>query len=582
MLLYELLIGVLPFDSETLRGGGVEHIRKVIRETDPKTPSTRLTKLGDEAKQVAEKRRTEIAALAKCLHRELEWIPLKAMRKERSERYRSASELADDIENYLKGDPLMAGPLTAGYRLKKFLRRHKAVVGAMAAVLVVSVIGAIVSVYFALGQANALAQNEAMVEFLNRDILDQLGQESFKPASMRKVFDAASEKLAGTFTDYPLLEAAVRFRFGKIYGWQLGVPDAALPNLERAVELNQRETGRRPSSPMNYLALAYMKAGKYQETEAMYRKMIESIETNHKQGTTKPSPFYYAIKSHLGNAWRLMGRYDEAEPYIHEAPLHPWWNDGHWREFLYEGRIAALLRDQGRYEEAGQLYEELLRNRRRSQDQEDSEIMKELGILYTLRGKLDKAAPLIEGALAGAQKEFGVEHWTTMDIKIALAVLRTKQGDHDEAEPLFNEALRNIQARLDDDHPSVLEAKSQLGVLYREQERCDEAEKLLQEVLQGQDEKLGSDHPATLQTTHELAVLYKGQDRYQEAEDLLLPALKGRRLKLGDTHPHTVESWKTLIELYEAWGKPEKAEEWHMSLKLGREEVKKSRNLETP
>ncbi|HCO96928.1 MAG TPA: serine/threonine protein kinase, partial [Phycisphaerales bacterium] len=63
VLLYELLIGVLPFDSETLRGGGVEHIRKVIRETDPKTPSTRLTRLGDEARIVAENRRTEIATL---------------------------------------------------------------------------------------------------------------------------------------------------------------------------------------------------------------------------------------------------------------------------------------------------------------------------------------------------------------------------------------------------------------------------------------------------------------------------------------------------------------------------------------
>ncbi len=84
--------------------------------------------------RVRTSRRTKVATLAKKLHKELEWIPLKAMRKERSERYRSASELADDIENYLKGTPLIAGPLSNVYRLKKFARRNRAMVGGTFAV----------------------------------------------------------------------------------------------------------------------------------------------------------------------------------------------------------------------------------------------------------------------------------------------------------------------------------------------------------------------------------------------------------------------------------------------------------------
>jgi len=128
VLLYVLLTGSLPFEAADLRRGGIEHIRQVIRETNPKTPSTRLTSLGKEAEKVAERRCTEVATLARRLHKELEWIPLKAMRKERSERYRSASELADDIENYLIGAPLIAGPPSTIYRLKKSVRRHKALV----------------------------------------------------------------------------------------------------------------------------------------------------------------------------------------------------------------------------------------------------------------------------------------------------------------------------------------------------------------------------------------------------------------------------------------------------------------------
>ncbi len=107
VLLYELVTGALPFDTSALREGGLDHLRQVIRDTDPKAPSMRLTKLGDEAEKVAERRRTEVITLAKRLRQELEWIPLKAMRKDRAERYRSASELADDIDSYLKGAPLL-------------------------------------------------------------------------------------------------------------------------------------------------------------------------------------------------------------------------------------------------------------------------------------------------------------------------------------------------------------------------------------------------------------------------------------------------------------------------------------------
>ncbi|MHC4582130.1 MAG: serine/threonine protein kinase, partial [Planctomycetota bacterium] len=89
VLLYELLTGATPFDAKRLREGGIDHIQQVIREEEPRTPSARLTSLGDKAKAVAERRRTQIITLTRRLHRELEWIPMKAMRKDRTRRYRS-------------------------------------------------------------------------------------------------------------------------------------------------------------------------------------------------------------------------------------------------------------------------------------------------------------------------------------------------------------------------------------------------------------------------------------------------------------------------------------------------------------
>jgi len=160
VLLYVLLIGVLPFESEILRKGGIEQARRTIRETDPRTPSNRLSSLGEEATKVAESRRTEIGTLSRRLHMELEWIPLKAMRKERSERYRSVAELADDVENYLNGNPLIAVPPRSVYRLRKFVHRNRALVTGIAAVLIVLLAGIVVSTIFAIGQARARDEAE--------------------------------------------------------------------------------------------------------------------------------------------------------------------------------------------------------------------------------------------------------------------------------------------------------------------------------------------------------------------------------------------------------------------------------------
>ncbi|MBN1506672.1 MAG: tetratricopeptide repeat protein [Sedimentisphaerales bacterium] len=569
VLLYVLLAGVLPFDSKELRESGIEHIRKVIRETDPKTPSTRLTRLRKDAKEVAVCRGTHVGALAKCLHRELEWIPLKAMRKERSERYRSAAELADDIENYLAHRPLVAGPPSRLYRAKKFVRRYQTSVVATAAVVLVAVVGAIVSVVFAIGQtkaldrqARALAENSAMAEFLRTSILEPFAAESLKPADIREIFDTAAAKLDTQFADYPLREASMRFAFGSTYMSQFGDYDTALVHLERALEIQKREPDGNPHVTMNWLGLTYMLMGRHQEAEEIFRGLLGSLEESYQQQGREPGDLYYAAKAHLGSVLRAVGRYDEAEPYMWEAVLHPWWPPGHWRERLYWGKIALLRIDQGRYVEARQIYADLLQAAQEAQAGSCWAIIAQLGRLDTLQGNLGEAQQQLEQALVGAQTELGEEHATTVHIKVSLGVLCTKRGLHPEAERLLNEASGNMRDRLDDDHPELLVTKRHLGVLRREQGRYPEAEEILNAVIEGQSVKLGPDHPACLESMHELAVLYLRQTRYSEAELLLLDAFRGRTTRLGPEHPHTVASLRELVRLYETWGRPEEAEKW--------------------
>jgi serine/threonine protein kinase len=140
VLLYELLSGTLPFEKKTLQQAAFDEIRRIIREEEPPRPATRLSSLGKDAENIASNRQTELAALTKRLDRELEWIPLMAMRKDRRYRYRSASDLADDINNYLTGNPLAAGPESASYRIRKFIRRNQTTIkGVLVATVVLAV-----------------------------------------------------------------------------------------------------------------------------------------------------------------------------------------------------------------------------------------------------------------------------------------------------------------------------------------------------------------------------------------------------------------------------------------------------------
>ena len=148
VLLYKLLTGTLPFESQTLRKGSLEHMRQVIREAEPKIPSVRVSSLDAEAStKLARYCQSDAAALRRKLHGDLDWITLKAMEKERKRRYQTAHALAEDIERHLKQEPILAGRPGPLYRLEKLVRRNKGISAATAIVAVVLVLGACVSTW---------------------------------------------------------------------------------------------------------------------------------------------------------------------------------------------------------------------------------------------------------------------------------------------------------------------------------------------------------------------------------------------------------------------------------------------------
>ena len=145
VILYELVSGVLPFDSSELRKKSYQEIQRTIREEAPPSLSVRLSVIAQkdtsQIKQIAKGHGESFDRLLRDLRRELEWIPLKAMRREPKNRYQTAAAMAEDIRRYLDGHALEAAPKSGAYRLRKYVRRHLVFVLASAAVLAALVTG---------------------------------------------------------------------------------------------------------------------------------------------------------------------------------------------------------------------------------------------------------------------------------------------------------------------------------------------------------------------------------------------------------------------------------------------------------
>ena len=139
VLLYELLTGSTPFAAETLLKGGYAEMQRIIRESDPLKPSTRIRTLGRTLPDVAKSRQASPELLRKLIKGDLDWIVMKTLEKDRSHRYETAHALAEDIERHLKHEPITAASPGTVYRLQKFLRRHRVQVVTWSASVVIVV-----------------------------------------------------------------------------------------------------------------------------------------------------------------------------------------------------------------------------------------------------------------------------------------------------------------------------------------------------------------------------------------------------------------------------------------------------------
>jgi hypothetical protein len=247
VLLYRLIAGVLPIPSERLRGVGPIEVHRILSTGESPPPIERLSTLGAEAEDIAVRRGTTLPWLRRVLMGELRWVVAKALARDREERYGSASELAADVERYLRGEPLQAGPPSAVYRARKLVRRYRVAIAAASAV-VLSLAGGLIATSLALRDANRArveAERQAAIagavnRFLNEDILGAGGPQ--RPAdrelSIDEILDRAANKLEQGFEGPDEVKAALHQSLANAYA-RLGRSQLALEHFERSHELWQ-------------------------------------------------------------------------------------------------------------------------------------------------------------------------------------------------------------------------------------------------------------------------------------------------------------------------------------------------------
>lgn len=128
VLLYQLLAGVLPFDAEQFRAGGLAGMQRMIRDVDPPRPSRRVRALAAAASRIADRRATTVASLAQRLKGDLDTIIAKCLRKLRIHRYSSVADLEADLQRHLRGETLSVRGdsfwTASGYRVHRRIQRH--------------------------------------------------------------------------------------------------------------------------------------------------------------------------------------------------------------------------------------------------------------------------------------------------------------------------------------------------------------------------------------------------------------------------------------------------------------------------
>jgi serine/threonine protein kinase len=608
VLLYELLAGVRPFEPRELETG--HHLLAAVRDDEPRRPSARLTQTDNDAQQrIAAARGTDTPTLRRALEPELDWIALKAIEKDRARRYDTANTLAGDLQRYLNNEPVTARPPSRGYRVRKFVARHRLAVGAAAAIVVL-VTAAVIVILFQSARV-ARERDRATMEAAKARAVSDFLQEMLSSANpfgtgnrtvtVADALAAAERRVDSSLRSQPEVAATVRRTLGDTY-YGLGDYERAEKILREAAT-RSRAAGRQAdlAADLNQLAEVVRGSGRFADSVPIAR---ESVDAGRAAGV---APLDFAtMQFTLAECLRQSGKPDDALPLATEvletrtrvagpestavaASLRQLGaiaadkSDQATAESHYL-RAAAIQRQQlgpdhfqvggalndlaatyiatAQLDKALETLQEVERINRIVLGDDHPELASivenHANVLFRLK-RLPEATARLEEVLAIRRKALGDDSMPVARTTFNLGMVYSDSGDLARAEANLVDGVARLRKALGESHPDLVGALRGLALLRERQDRLPEAERIARESLTLAEKVLGADHAGTASSHQRLGMTLLKEKRYAEAETHFLRARAIREQRLGPTAAPTQQIIGNLVTLYEAWGKPDKA-----------------------
>jgi serine/threonine protein kinase len=537
VVLYRLITHELPISGDTIAKAYDTDLARVLREAHIRPPSRKVLEIAKDTKISQSEWKRSMAGDAQSLSRalagDLDWITLKALERERDQRYSSVSELAADIRRHLQGEAVLAGPPSKLYRARKFIARNKLMVSAAAAVVLSLILGIIGTAYMAVEAGRQRARAEAaLVEaqaqrdraaeesaraIATRSFLEEMiaapdpwklegGSPETRNVRVVEALAAAAANLDRNLADNPALRGEIATLLGRTLR-RLGQTDASRKQLESAVQLLRplhAETALPRVEAEIQLAITLGEQGEFEAADKMLTGLLPLLE-------------------------KTPGLSSDA---------------------IIDARRAAAIVASGVGDSARaeQLARDNLRLAQSVSDQESatSGAQSALADILGEQGKWDEAERLINEAYTNEQLRHGRNHPVVIQLLSLIANLAYRKGDYQTAEARYREAAQLAEQALGPRHPNTLSFKAHALLALADGGAAEAAIAEFREQIPIRAEVIGADHPDVLTMRSNYANALRAAGQIDAAEAEIETVFRRRRATLGDTHPDTLSAINVL------------------------------------